>query len=78
MKAVSKLINVPANVLIPGGAAHLTQAHLMEKIQELWKIINLHNYGEISRVRNQIKENKVRINQLMRDNLFELDVNSHE
>ena len=50
----------------------------MARIQELWGLINLHNYGEVMRVKNQIKENKLRINTLMRDNLFELDVNSHE
>jgi hypothetical protein len=60
------------------GTQNVAEYNLRQRIEKLWMEINLLNWGEISRVKNKVKENKVRANQLMRDNLFELDVNAHD
>ena len=64
--------------LLSYGGSSVVQHNLMQRIQKLWIDINLLNYSEIARIKNRIRENKIKINQLMRDNLFELDVNAHE
>ena len=48
------------------------------KIQRVWEKLNMARNSEVVRIQNEIRRNKSLINDLMRENLFELDINSHE
>ena len=77
-KALEKLMPAPTLGLYTLGTQNVAEYNLRQRIEKLWMEINLYNWGEISRIKNQVRENKLRANQLMRDNLFELDVNAHD
>jgi len=48
------------------------------KIEKLWKRLNRRRWSEVMRILDETKKNKLLIQQLTRDNMFELDVNFHD
>jgi hypothetical protein len=50
----------------------------MSRLEKLQDELNTHGWPEIARIKNQIRKNTSTINQLMRENLFELDVNAND
>lgn len=75
-KALQVLI--PDTSLVFHQASHKQHSILIEKIQFFQAKLNKHRDWEVKQIHNQIRENKRYINTLTRDNLFELDVNSHD
>ena len=59
-------------------ATHSAHQIWIAKIDAVWKRLHRYKHEEIVRIQNDVRKNKMLINQLSRDNLFELDVNAHE
>ena len=48
------------------------------RIQRTWESLDYYNHTECTRIEDKIKVNKRHIQQLTRENLFEMDVNTND
>ena len=56
----------------------VTVESLLSKIEKKWSLLDAHKNAECKRLEDQIKSNKLCIQQLTRENLFEIDVNTND
>jgi len=75
MKQLEQLQPMNGDRLLGSIQTHKAHQVWIEKIDKLWKRLNRNRNPEVVRIQNEIKRNKANINELMRENLFELDVN---
>jgi len=54
--------------------SHETHQQLLDKIEKLWRKLEQHRNSEAVQIQTQIEHNRRRIEQLTRDNIFELEV----
>ena len=78
MRALEHLMPVTGEAKITAEQAHVAHQHWIERIQKLWRRLHRHRNQEVVRIQNEIRKNKRSINELTRENLFELDVNHND
>ena len=74
-KALEVLMPTSGQAGVIHESAHIAHQAWIHKIQVLWRRLNRRRNQEVVRIQNEIKRNKRHIQDLTRDNIFELDVN---
>ena len=78
MRALEHLMPINGDHGMSHINSHAAHQIWIQKIQRVWRRLNKHGNTEAVRMQNEIKRNKRQIQDLMRENLFELDINQHE